>query len=94
MATITDVAVTGTKILTPGGDLVSLTKIRIEKIGTSYRVYGARLKNIVGGDAKGGVTDSTMSTTDTELVSVPGGFIISAADALLLEAALDSALEG
>ncbi len=94
MAAITDVSVTGSKLLTPKGDLVTLSKIRIEKIGTTgWRIYGARTKNLVGGDAKGGVTDSMMSTTNTTTVSVEGGFYMSAADMLLFEAALDTLLE-
>jgi hypothetical protein len=94
MAAITDVSVTGSKLLTPKGDLVTISKIRIEKIGTTgYRIYGARLKNIVGSDAVAGKDTHFMSATGTQLVSVDGGFYLSAADMTAFEAALDTLLE-
>jgi hypothetical protein len=95
MAAITDVSVTGTKILTPGGDLVSISKIRLETIGTTQlRIYGARLKDIVGGDTPGVTTDdpTMLDKTSTVLTAVPGGFIMSVDDAKALDAAIDSLL--
>ena len=93
MAAINDIAVTGSKILTPKGDLVTISKVRIEKFGTTgWRVYGVRTKNIVGGDTKTGAKTGFLTATNTQEVSVDGGFYFSAADLIAIKAALDTLL--